>query len=63
MQCAPVRTFITHGEPAAADALRRRIAERLHWPCEVPAYAQCVDLDEVATGGAQESAAIASRLI
>lgn len=56
MQCAPVRTFITHGEPAAADALRRRIAERLHWPCEVPVYEQCVDLDEVATGGAQGSA-------
>ncbi|MBR8335237.1 MBL fold metallo-hydrolase [Burkholderia ambifaria] len=56
MQCAPVRTFITHGEPAAADALRRRIAERLQWPCEVPAYEQCVDLDEVASGGAQGSA-------
>ncbi|MDP9585222.1 UNVERIFIED_ORG: metallo-beta-lactamase family protein [Burkholderia contaminans] len=60
MQCAPVRTFITHGEPAAADALRRRIAERLQWPCEVPAYKQCVDLDEVASGGAHGSAVLSS---
>jgi metallo-beta-lactamase family protein len=40
----PERTFITHGEPAAADALRRRIAEELHWPCEVPAYLESVEL-------------------
>ncbi|MFB9241824.1 MBL fold metallo-hydrolase [Massilia antarctica] len=39
---APRRTFITHGESAAADALRRRIGEELGWPCEVPGY-----LDEV----------------
>ncbi len=39
----PRRTFITHGEPAAADALRFRMQEELDWPCEVPAY-----LDEVA---------------
>jgi metallo-beta-lactamase family protein len=46
MQGAPVRTFVTHGEPAAADALRRRIADTLHWSCEVPVYEQCVDLNE-----------------
>jgi metallo-beta-lactamase family protein len=46
MQGAPVRTFVTHGEPAAADALRRRIADTLHWTCEVPVYEQCVDLNE-----------------
>ncbi len=34
----PVKTFITHGEPAAADELRRRISETLGWPCEVPEY-------------------------
>lgn len=33
---APQKTFITHGELAAADALRRRIAETLHWNCIVP---------------------------
>ena len=35
---APAKTFITHGEPAAADELRRRISESLGWPCEVPEY-------------------------
>ncbi|PMS17207.1 MBL fold metallo-hydrolase [Trinickia dabaoshanensis] len=46
MPGAPKRTFITHGEPAAADALRRRIAEQLHWRCEVPTYLETVELDE-----------------
>ena len=60
MQPAPVRTFITHGEPASADALRRRISERLHWPCEVPTYAQTVDLDAVESGDVREPAALSS---
>ena len=34
----PRMTFITHGEPAAADALRHRIAEELGWTCSVPDY-------------------------
>jgi len=34
----PRRTFITHGEPAAADALRRAIGERMGWRCVVPDY-------------------------
>ncbi|MGE5169876.1 MAG: MBL fold metallo-hydrolase RNA specificity domain-containing protein [Rudaea sp.] len=34
----PARTFLTHGEPEAADALRMRIGERLGWRCEVPEY-------------------------
>jgi len=33
---APKRTFIVHGEPDAADALRLRIEETLGWDCEVP---------------------------
>lgn len=44
MTTPPERTFVTHGEPAAADALRRRIEEELHWRCEVPTYQQSVDL-------------------
>ncbi len=40
----PRKTFITHGEPDAADALRRRIEEQLHWKCEVPDYAESVEL-------------------
>ncbi len=34
----PKRIFITHGEPAAADELRRRIGETLGWTCTVPGY-------------------------
>lgn len=40
----PQRTFITHGEPAAADALRRHISEALGWQAEVPDYLQSVEL-------------------
>lgn len=32
----PRRTFIVHGEPDAADALRLRIEEELGWNCLVP---------------------------
>lgn len=34
----PRVTFITHGEPAAADALRLRIEETLGWQVRVPDY-------------------------
>jgi metallo-beta-lactamase family protein len=43
---APQTTFITHGEPAAADAMRRRIEETLHWNCVVPQYLNVVELSE-----------------
>lgn len=43
---APQRTFITHGEPDAADALRMHIEEELGWACEVPEYLQQVTLGE-----------------
>ncbi len=41
---APRQTFITHGEPAAADALRQRIARELKWDCHVPYYMESVPL-------------------
>jgi len=41
----PRRTFITHGEPEAADALRRRIEEELHWSCAIPDYLERETLD------------------
>ena len=44
MTCPPIHTFITHGDPAAADALRRRIAETLHWDCSVPEHRESVEL-------------------
>jgi metallo-beta-lactamase family protein len=34
----PRQTFITHGEPPAADGLRHRIEEQLGWRCRVPEY-------------------------
>jgi metallo-beta-lactamase family protein len=40
----PKTTFVTHGEPAAADALRRRIEEELKWHCQVPEYRETVEL-------------------
>jgi metallo-beta-lactamase family protein len=42
----PRTTFLTHGEPEAADALRLRIEERLKWRVEVPAYLERVTLDD-----------------
>jgi metallo-beta-lactamase family protein len=44
----PRQTFLTHGEPAAADALRRRIEERLGWPCRVAEYLEEVTLESAA---------------
>jgi metallo-beta-lactamase family protein len=41
---APRETFITHGEPAAADSLRHRIEEALGWRCRVPDYLEAADL-------------------
>lgn len=35
---APKTTFVTHGEPVAADTLRRRIQEELGWNCVVPEH-------------------------
>jgi metallo-beta-lactamase family protein len=42
---APRLSFITHGEPAAADALRLRIERELHWQCKMPYYLETVELD------------------
>lgn len=49
----PVRhVFVNHGEPAAADSLRRRIVERFGWPCHVVEPMEQVRLDE---GNADET--------
>ncbi|MBI2725147.1 MAG: MBL fold metallo-hydrolase [Polaromonas sp.] len=42
---APRQTFITHGEPAAADAMRQRIERELHWQCKIPFYLESARLD------------------
>jgi len=46
---SPIKTppkwvYITHGEPNAADMLRRKIEERYSWNCCVPDYLQSVTL-------------------
>jgi len=41
----PRLTYVTHGEPAAADALRHSIEENLGWSCYVPEYLERVSLD------------------
>lgn len=40
----PRAVFLTHGEPDAADALRKRIERDLHWDASVPEYRESVDL-------------------
>lgn len=40
----PITTYVTHGEPRAADALRRRIVERFGWSCRVPDFRETVVL-------------------
>jgi metallo-beta-lactamase family protein len=48
----PRRVFVTHGEPAAADALRLRIVRELGWDACVPDWLQSVDLHAAAGRGA-----------
>lgn len=43
-QAQPKLTFITHGEPDAADTLRHRIESDLNWPCHVPDYREEIEL-------------------
>jgi len=40
----PGHTYVVHGEPAAADALRHRIEETLGWTCTVPDYRDTVEI-------------------
>jgi len=42
---APRRVFVTHGEPDAADALRKRIQDELHWNAHVPEHMESIELD------------------
>jgi len=43
-EAPPKLTFVTHGEPLAADSLRHRIEEELGWPCRVPEYRDSAEL-------------------
>ena len=44
-EAPPRKTFITHGEPQAADALRHRIEEHLGWRTHVPEYLENAPLE------------------
>ena len=41
---APRRTFLTHGEPQAANAMAAHIRERFGWTTKVPAYGESFQL-------------------
>ena len=41
----PDQVFVTHGEPSAADAMRRRLVERFGWSVSVPEHGQVVELE------------------
>lgn len=43
-ESAPRQVFITHGEPAAADALRQHIEKRFSWSVRVPEYLETARL-------------------
>jgi len=40
----PRQTWVVHGEPLAAHALRDEIGKRLHWSASLPAPGQTIDL-------------------
>lgn len=40
----PKMTFITHGEQQAAEALKERVTEELHWNCLIPQHEDIVRL-------------------
>lgn len=46
LETPPKRTFVTHGEPAAAAALQQAIESQLGWDCRIPADQEQVDLPE-----------------
>jgi metallo-beta-lactamase family protein len=43
-ESAPRMTFITHGEPTAAEALKRRIEQELGWSCRIPKHMETAQL-------------------
>lgn len=42
---APVRTFVTHGEPESAAALADHLREQREWTCTVPSLGESFDLE------------------
>jgi metallo-beta-lactamase family protein len=44
MPAPPRRSFTTHGEPEAAEAMASHIREAYGWKVEVPQYGESVEL-------------------
>ena len=44
MPAAPAQTFVVHGEPDAADAMRVAVQEQLGWRVRVPQHGEAVEL-------------------
>jgi metallo-beta-lactamase family protein len=44
MPAAPRKVFVTHGEPAAAEAMAGHLRDRFHWQIEVPQYSEKFEL-------------------
>jgi metallo-beta-lactamase family protein len=44
MRTPPIKTFITHGEVSAAEAMATHIKQRLGWECAIPDYLEVVEL-------------------
>jgi metallo-beta-lactamase family protein len=44
LPAAPKQTYLTHGEPAAAQSLQQAIQEKFHWKAAVARYMDTVDL-------------------
>lgn len=41
----PKKVFVTHGDPSAADGLRRRLSETFGWDCTIPSHEDKVRLE------------------
>lgn len=59
----PLITYVTHGEPAAADALRRRIRHELGWDARVPEHGVPIDLPAALAGATPSRLPVATRRI
>jgi len=46
---APSQTYLVHGEPAAAAALRDSLTNELHWRVDVAQYMEKVAVDGTVT--------------
>jgi metallo-beta-lactamase family protein len=44
LQATPKQVFLTHGEPAAAQALQQAITEKFRWKAAVARYLDSVEV-------------------